>query len=203
MRASSARSSSCRFSSRDSGWETTAFTCSPASVGAYASLLDLGVGYLTSQDGRRKHRHGRQGPRAESGVHSTRLLFRGWPVRRRCDRNRGTQRWQHLQSRRGRRAPLRNLLLVSAVASLWTWPANTAGAVLAGLQRYVVTARTATFAIIANIAITIVVLLTRSGPFAMMVGSALVGLVASSVNAYLAWTNSVAGRISPLIPTAA
>ena len=93
---------------------------------------------------------------------------------------------------------LRNLLLISAVSSLWAWPANTAGAVLAGRQRYVLSAKTATAAIISNIGVTIAVLVTDNGPVALMAGSALVALAASSTNAYLAWNELGRGRISPL-----
>jgi len=92
---------------------------------------------------------------------------------------------------------LRNMLLISAVSSLWAWPANTAGAVLAGRQRYVLSSRTAVGAILGNIAVTVVVLVTHNGPVALMAGSALIALAASSVNAYLAW-NELGRGASPL-----
>ena len=168
------------------------------SVGAYASLLDLGVGTslakmvaeASATDDAARTRSSRR-PRSPStssiGLLAATIIaivaFNAGAIFR--------------VNADGARL-LRNLLLISAVSSLWAWPANTAGAVLAGRQRYVLSAKTATAAIIANIGVTIAVLVTDNGPVVLMAGSALVALVASTTNAYLAWNELGRGRISPL-----
>jgi O-antigen/teichoic acid export membrane protein len=91
---------------------------------------------------------------------------------------------------------LRNLLLLVGLSSLWTWPAATAGYVLAGKQRYVLMARTAIGVAFANIGVMIAVLVTHQGPLALMIGNTAVGLVGLSVNALFAARELRGTRVS-------
>lgn len=81
---------------------------------------------------------------------------------------------------------LRNLFLVVAVSSLWGWPANTAGGVLAGLQRYTLSATVAVAAAIANVLVMFGVLASHEGPLTLLVGQSLVGAAAGLANVILA-----------------
>ncbi len=78
---------------------------------------------------------------------------------------------------------LRNLLLVVAVSSLWAWPGSTANYVLAGLQRYTLSASTGVGVAVANIGVILVVLRTGQGPVMLLVGQNLIGLAGLAVNA--------------------
>jgi O-antigen/teichoic acid export membrane protein len=82
---------------------------------------------------------------------------------------------------------LRNLLLVNAVAALWAWPGNTSISILAGFQRYTLTARTTLVVVLANAACTLAVIVTGTGPLALAVAGAAVGLLATGFNALLAY----------------
>lgn len=66
---------------------------------------------------------------------------------------------------------LRNLFLAAVAWSLWSWPANTAVAVLAGYQRYTRSATASLIAVVGNIGVTIAVLATHQGPLALMLGN--------------------------------
>ncbi|PKL56776.1 MAG: hypothetical protein CVV34_07695, partial [Methanomicrobiales archaeon HGW-Methanomicrobiales-5] len=81
---------------------------------------------------------------------------------------------------------LRNMLLVVALTSIWTWPATTGGLVLAGLQRYTLSATTAIVAALANVGVAVAVLVMHEGPLALVIGQSAVGAVASGVNILLA-----------------
>ena len=77
---------------------------------------------------------------------------------------------------------LRNLLLVVAVSSLWAWPGSTANYVLAGLQRYTLSASTAIGVAVANIGVILAILWTGQGPVMLLVGQSLIGLAGLVVN---------------------
>ncbi len=81
---------------------------------------------------------------------------------------------------------LRNLLLIVAISSVWTWPGTTGYLVLAGFQRYTLTAATAVFAAVANVGVILAVLATHQGPVALLAGQSLVALIAAAVNVALA-----------------
>jgi O-antigen/teichoic acid export membrane protein len=81
---------------------------------------------------------------------------------------------------------LRNMLLVVAVASLWTWPASTGGLVLGGLQLYTLSARTAVVAAVANVGVILGVLATHQGPLALLIGQTAVVTAAAGANVLLA-----------------
>jgi O-antigen/teichoic acid export membrane protein len=81
---------------------------------------------------------------------------------------------------------LRNLLLVVAFTSVWTWPASTGGLVLAGLQRHTLFAATSIFAAVANVGVILAVLSLHEGPVALLAGQSVVGLIAAAVNIGLA-----------------
>jgi len=72
----------------------------------------------------------------------------------------------------------RNMLWVAAVFQLWYWPASTARHVLAGLQRYDLLAGTGVLATALSIAATVWVLVSGSGPIALI---ALNGAVTAAV----------------------
>jgi O-antigen/teichoic acid export membrane protein len=92
---------------------------------------------------------------------------------------------------------LRNLLLVVAAFSLWTWPATTGGLVLAGLQRYTVSAMTAIAVAIANVGVILLVLATGQGPLALLLGQSVVAAIAAGVNILLARKAVVGVRVRP------
>lgn len=81
---------------------------------------------------------------------------------------------------------LRNMLMVVAVSSIWTWPATTAGLVLGGLQRYTWSASTALVAAFANVGVMLAVLFTHQGPLALILGQSIVSAVAAGSNVMLA-----------------
>lgn len=81
---------------------------------------------------------------------------------------------------------LTNLFLVAAVWSLWSWPSGTAGAVLAGFQRYTQSAMVALATVLGNVAVTIAVLMTGQGPLALIVGNYAVSLLTGLVQLWLA-----------------
>lgn len=81
---------------------------------------------------------------------------------------------------------LRNMLLIVAAASLWTWPASTGGLVLGGLQRYTLSATTALAAAIANVGVILAVLAAHQGPLALIAGQTLVAVFAAGTNTLLA-----------------
>lgn len=94
---------------------------------------------------------------------------------------------------------LRNMLLVVAAASLFSWPLSTFGAVLAGYQRYTVTARTSLFASLGTIAVTVAVIVAHQGPFVLILGTSLVGTAAGFINFFVARRHIAAEReVSPL-----
>lgn len=77
---------------------------------------------------------------------------------------------------------LRNMLLVVAVTSVWTWPAGTGALILGGLQKYTLTARTAIFAAMANVVVVLAVLALGEGPLTLIVGQSVVSAIASATN---------------------
>ncbi|MGB4593269.1 MAG: oligosaccharide flippase family protein [Coriobacteriia bacterium] len=81
---------------------------------------------------------------------------------------------------------LRNLLLVVAAASILTWPTTTGGLVLAGLQRFTISATTAILAAAANLGVMLAVLLLHQGPFTLIVGQSIVAIAAGATNTQLA-----------------
>jgi O-antigen/teichoic acid export membrane protein len=81
---------------------------------------------------------------------------------------------------------LRNLMFVAAGSSLWAWPVSTAGYVLAGRQRYTLSARVGIVATLANIVVTAAVVLLHQGPLALMLGTTAVGVAAGIVVVALA-----------------
>ena len=172
------------------------------SVGAYASLLDLGVGTSLAK-------MVAEASATEDSLHTRRLASTALAFYLGIGLLAATiigmiafNAGEIFRVNADGARLLRNLLLISAVSSLWAWPANTAGAVLAGRQRYVLSARTATAAILANIGVTIVVLVTSNGPVVLMAASALVALAASATNAYLAGNElGRAGESHPSTPS--
>lgn len=79
-------------------------------------------------------------------------------------------------------ALLRNLLIVVAVSSLWVWPGSTAIYVLAGFQRYTLTAATALGVSLGNVGVILVVLITHQGPVALLAGQSAVALIGVAFN---------------------
>ena len=93
---------------------------------------------------------------------------------------------------------LRNMLLVTAFTSVWGWPASTAGHVLAGFQRYTLSARTALFVALANVGVIVAVLSFREGPLVLLAGQNTVALLGAAINIYLARRVTGPIRIHPL-----
>jgi len=75
----------------------------------------------------------------------------------------------------------RNLFLLGAATSLFTWPASTATHVLAGHQRYDITARISMTVTVGNILATATILAIGQGPLALLAATSLVGIVGSMV----------------------
>jgi len=90
----------------------------------------------------------------------------------------------------------RNLLLVGAATSLFAWPLGTFNAVLAGHQRYDITARLGIIATITNIAVTAAVVLANQGPLVLLAGTSAVGLTVSVFSARLAIRELGDARVS-------
>lgn len=72
---------------------------------------------------------------------------------------------------------LRGLLLVASAWSLISWPAVTFNAVLQGHQRYTQTSAIALAGVLGNVAVTVGVLVSHQGPFALLVGTYSVSLL--------------------------
>lgn len=81
---------------------------------------------------------------------------------------------------------LRNLLLVVAVGSLFTWPMNVATAVLQGYQRYTTTAATGLMLTSLNLAVTAAVVVLDQGPLILMVATTGVSIFAGLRNSAVA-----------------
>ncbi len=80
----------------------------------------------------------------------------------------------------------RNLLLVGAATASITWPASTGNYVLAGLQRYDLAARMTVIAVAANVLVTAVVVVTHQGPLVLLIGTSMVSIAVTLVNAAVA-----------------
>jgi O-antigen/teichoic acid export membrane protein len=98
---------------------------------------------------------------------------------------------------------LRNLFFVAAGASLLAWPANTGSAVLAGFQRYTLTARVSLATTIGTICATAGAVLLHEGPVVLMLSVAIVNLAGGLVNAVLAGKALKGVRVSLLRADAA
>ncbi|MHB8868319.1 MAG: oligosaccharide flippase family protein [Thermoleophilia bacterium] len=92
---------------------------------------------------------------------------------------------------------LRDLLLVSAVGSLWTWPAQTATFVLAGFQRFTSTVRVSLAATLANAAATVLIILTGGGPVSLAVAGVGISVGAGIASIHLARSQLAGIRVSP------
>lgn len=93
---------------------------------------------------------------------------------------------------------LRNLLLVTAVASVFTWPLNAATAVLQGFHRFTVTARTSVLVVTGNIVATVVVLAMHQGPVVLLSALSVVTITGGVINAFAASPLVRHGWVSPL-----
>lgn len=80
----------------------------------------------------------------------------------------------------------RNLLLVGAIASLFAWPLGMFNSVLAGHQRYDLTARLGVTGTAANILVTALVIASGHGPLMLLAGTSSVGLTVAAFSARLA-----------------
>jgi O-antigen/teichoic acid export membrane protein len=81
---------------------------------------------------------------------------------------------------------LRNLFLVTAAVSLWAWPSSTAGAVLAGYQRYKQSAMVSLATTIGTIVVTAAVVVMHEGPLTLMLGATGVSVATGIVSVVLA-----------------
>jgi O-antigen/teichoic acid export membrane protein len=81
---------------------------------------------------------------------------------------------------------VRNLFLLSAGVSVFTWPTGLAAFVLAGHQRYDLSARVSIGAMLGNILVTYLVIVMHQGPFALLACTSLVSLMAAGANIILA-----------------
>lgn len=81
---------------------------------------------------------------------------------------------------------LRNLLLVAAAISLWTWPSSLSGHILIGFQKFTQKAYVSTAQILATIAVTAAVLALHEGPLVLMVSTAVIGFINWVVHIILA-----------------
>lgn len=91
---------------------------------------------------------------------------------------------------------LRNLLLVMAASSLWSWPMATSNYILAGLQKYTTTARTALGVALGSAVVALAVVVLNEGPLVLVCGNVLMGLIGGLVNTYLAVREFSGRRIS-------
>ena len=78
------------------------------------------------------------------------------------------------------------MLLIAAAGPPLLWPLGVGGQVLAGLQRYDLTARVAFVTVIASACVTVYVLLSHEGPLFLLVAGLAVSVCASLVNLVLA-----------------
>lgn len=92
---------------------------------------------------------------------------------------------------------LRNMLLVIAASSLWSWPMATSGYVLAGLQRYTITARTALVVALGNLAAALIVVVFHDGPLTLLAINSVVGLAGGIWNTWAAFHEVGATAVSP------
>lgn len=92
---------------------------------------------------------------------------------------------------------VRNLFFLAGAFSLWGWPAATAMHVLAGRQRYTVTAGVSLGIVVGNAAAIVAVLLTHEGPFALMVMSGFISVAGTLVNIVFARRELGGAHVSP------
>lgn len=94
---------------------------------------------------------------------------------------------------------LRNLLLVVAISSIWVWPGSTALYVLAGFQRYTLTASTAMFVSFANVGVILAVLAYNQGPVVLLAGQSGVALIGIVANTLFARNAMGEARVNPVL----
>lgn len=97
----------------------------------------------------------------------------------------------------GNAALLRNLLLVASIGSLLGWPLGTGSVLLQSHQRYTTTARTALLSVLANIAVTVLVLASHRGLVVLMALTSLVGVAAGTLNTVLGLRAVRPMRVNP------
>lgn len=89
------------------------------------------------------------------------------------------------------------MLLIAAAGPPLLWPLGVGGQVLAGLQRYDLTARVAFVTVLASASVTLFVLLTHKGPLFLLIAGLGVSVAASCVNLVLARRNLRSASFHP------
>jgi O-antigen/teichoic acid export membrane protein len=157
-----------------------------ASVGAYATLLDLGVGAAIVKMTAERAARERRGEIAD--LYATGLAFYGVV---------GLVVAAGLVALSlevgaifaidadGSRL-LSRLLLATAAGALLTWPLNASSYVLQGFQRYTVVARTSVLVLLSNAGVTVAVVLAGAGPLTLVVGQLLVQIAGGTLNTVMA-----------------
>ena len=81
----------------------------------------------------------------------------------------------------------RTLLSLAAMLALFSWPLSVGSSLLAGLQRYDLSARIGALVVAANVAVTAAVLAGRLGPVALLAAVGIVNLCGALASCVLAW----------------
>jgi O-antigen/teichoic acid export membrane protein len=156
------------------------------SVGAYATLLDLGVGAALVKMIAERAARGRREEIA--GLYATALVFYAvvGVVVALVLAAVAVEPGAIFRVEPDGARLLRVLLLATAVASILSWPLNAGTYVLHGHQRYALAARTALLVLLGNAAVALVVVATHARPLALVVGQSLVLIAGGATNTFVA-----------------